>query len=626
MVHQNGDVLERVNNMSLLSIATGGLNSTTDGVEFSTNQTPLSISTTTTRPNSDGHSLRINAGNGFVRQVLFTSNQITTGYIGVAIRIHSAVNANTQLIRWSNASNISVGFIQLTTSNTLALINSAGSQIGSASAALSLDTWYYVELKNDASTNPGALAGRLNGIVFASGSNSNQGQWARSLIGTITGTQTTSDIFFTDMKICDSTGSSFNSYPGNGNVLLVRPNGAGESTGWSIAGSSPAATNWQSVNEVPPDDAITLVNEALLSDIDLYTVASSGLHPYDRINAVAVGIRFNNDTADAISTFKVEIEKANGGTKLQSSAIVPNSTVWSTNQTQTVGTIAYPLVAYTDPDGAPWVGGGTLDTMRIGMISGTVGINKIQVTNLWAYIDYTPSTSPITTGLVSYWPMEGNSNDSIGGNNGTDTGMSYSSANGKILQGGSFNGSTSAIAIADVANLHLQNNLTLAVWFKTTTDYTGVTRGILAKDTQSGTRNLWRIAIGNSPGQVMFSTYDGTTFTSVTSASNYNDGNWHYAVATLTSAYLMTLYIDNVSVGTPVTGPTLTTFPTGEMDFGAMPPYIGAAPRADWFTGSIDEIGIWNRVLSTTEITQLYNNGNGLTYPFTNNNGLLMFI
>lgn len=113
----------------------------------------------------------------------------------------------------------------------------------------------------------------------------------------------------------------------------------------------------------------------------------------------------------------------------------------------------------------------------------------------------------------------------------------------------------------------------------------------------------------------MFSTYNGTTFTSVTSASNYNDGNWHLAVATLTSAYLMTLYIDTISVGTPVTGPTLTTFPTGEMDFGAMPPYVGAAPRADWFTGSIDEIGIWSRVLALSEITQLYSNSAGTQSP-----------
>ena len=35
----------------------------------------------------------------------------------------------------------------------------------------------------------------------------------------------------------------------------------------------------------------------------------------------------------------------------------------------------------------------------------------------------------------------------------------------------------------------------------------------------------------------------------------------------------------------------------------------------DWlFKGYFDEVGIWNRALTSDEITQLYNNGNGLTY------------
>lgn len=170
--------------MALLNISTCGLNSTTSGVEFATVTTPFSISTTTTRPNSDAHSMRVNAGNGFISQVLFTSNQTTVGYIGVAVLIHSAVNASTQLVRFSNASNVSQVNITLTSSNTLVLLKANGTQLGSASAALSLDTWYYIELKNDA-TSTGAIEARLNGSVFATGANSGAGTWARGLIGKI---------------------------------------------------------------------------------------------------------------------------------------------------------------------------------------------------------------------------------------------------------------------------------------------------------------------------------------------------------------------------------------------------------------------------------------------------------
>ena len=38
------------------------------------------------------------------------------------------------------------------------------------------------------------------------------------------------------------------------------------------------------------------------------------------------------------------------------------------------------------------------------------------------------------------------------------------------------------------------------------------------------------------------------------------------------------------------------------------------------FFGKIDEVGIWNRALSQDEITKLYNNGNGLSYPFSSTN------
>lgn len=42
--------------------------------------------------------------------------------------------------------------------------------------------------------------------------------------------------------------------------------------------------------------------------------------------------------------------------------------------------------------------------------------------------------------------------------------------------------------------------------------------------------------------------------------------------------------------------------------------------RSDWtepFIWMIDEVGIWSRVLTAWEVTQLYNWGSGLAYPFT---------
>jgi hypothetical protein len=43
-----------------------------------------------------------------------------------------------------------------------------------------------------------------------------------------------------------------------------------------------------------------------------------------------------------------------------------------------------------------------------------------------------------------------------------------------------------------------------------------------------------------------------------------------------------------------------------------------AASRGEYFNGQLDEFGYWNRVLSQTEVTILYNSGAGLAYPFDN--------
>lgn len=366
------------------------LATTADGVEWSINQTPLAISTSTVR--SGTYSARINAGNGFVRQHVFTANQNTIGYISAAVYIASAVNQNTQLLRWSTTGNVSVGNITLRTDNTLVLLASNGTQIGSVSSALSTNTWYCVQLKNDASAATGVLTASIDGTTFATGNNSNRGSFARVLVGTITGTQTTSDLYFDDIKINDNSGSSQTGFPGCGKVVITRPNGDGESTGWVIGGSSPAATRYGSVNETTPDDGVTLVATSTNNTSTLYTVSSLGLQSYDTIDVVQVGGRFNDATAaDATSAFKFLIEKTNGGTKASSTAILPNSTTWRTNAPAAPDT--YPLTAYTDPDGAAWTNS-TLDTMRIGAITTAIGTRAIQLSTIWAYVDYTPGTAP----------------------------------------------------------------------------------------------------------------------------------------------------------------------------------------------------------------------------------------
>lgn len=110
----------------------------------------------------------------------------------------------------------------------------------------------------------------------------------------------------------------------------------------------------------------------------------------DVINVVSVGTRFNNNTADATTQFKLQIEKTTGGTITQSVAITPNSVTWKTNATAVPK--LYPITTYQDPDGASWTLS-TLNTMQIGEKSTLIGINKNQVSTIWALVDYVSATS-----------------------------------------------------------------------------------------------------------------------------------------------------------------------------------------------------------------------------------------
>jgi hypothetical protein len=44
---------------------------------------------------------------------------------------------------------------------------------------------------------------------------------------------------------------------------------------------------------------------------------------------------------------------------------------------------------------------------------------------------------------------------------------------------------------------------------------------------------------------------------------------------------------------------------------------MGEGIATQLFKGKIDELGLWDRLLTSNEISTIYNNGNGLSYPFS---------
>ena len=76
----------------------------------------------------------------------------------------------------------------------------------------------------------------------------------------------------------------------------------------------------------------------------------------------------------------------------------------------------------------------------------------------------------------------------------------------------------------------------------------------------------------------------------------------------------MNAYINGTSVGS-TTGSGSGTLATGYTAGLHISSDNGTAAQA--FDGMMDEIGVWSRALTATEVTELYNSGNGLAYPFS---------
>ena len=195
-------------------------------------------------------------------------------------------------------------------------------------------------------------------------------------------------------------------------------------------------------------------------------------------------------------------------------------------------------------------------------------------------------------GLASYWKLDGNSNDAHGSNDGTDYNMTYSA--GKIGNAGSFNGGSSRIKLSKNASTYLLNNWTMAAWAK-------------RASSSSGRNSIYQM--GNCVldfGGAKY--YDGADRI-INDPDIPTDTDWHFYVWTKSSTGGSKLYRDGSLVASQSSHTTDNSNSYTEVNIGRF-----AAPGNSWFGGSIDELGLWSRALTSDEITKLYNNGNGLTY------------
>ena len=103
--------------------------------------------------------------------------------------------------------------------------------------------------------------------------------------------------------------------------------------------------------------------------------------------------------------------------------------------------------------------------------------------------------------------------------------------------------------------------------------------------------------------------HHGNADDSFTGSSNtFESGQWHHIVMVVDSSGNGKLFVNGEQEATWSSGTN-----TSVNKFSIGQEYDGTGSSAsDFFDGKIDEVAVWNVALSTSDVTSLYNSGNGL--------------
>jgi hypothetical protein len=201
---------------------------------------------------------------------------------------------------------------------------------------------------------------------------------------------------------------------------------------------------------------------------------------------------------------------------------------------------------------------------------------------------------PAPSGLVAWWPGDGNADDIVGGNNGTLVGDT-SFAMGQVAQAFSFDGSGDLVDIGNPPSLQLQD-FTIDAW---------INRDTAAAATIAGYVSFGGYQLGICSAAICPGGSEDSLFLSKTGVDGVHSGaefqitnlQWHHVAVTKSGSNVV-FYMD----GVPSTPRTYAQV----FEFTATPTF---RINGSTFDGLIDEVEVFNRALSASEIQAIYNAG-----------------
>lgn len=235
------------------------------------------------------------------------------------------------------------------------------------------------------------------------------------------------------------------------------------------------------------------------------------------------------------------------------------------------------------------------------------------------YIVTAGAVDPVPDGLVGWYKMENNANDSSPyGNNGTEINVNYTTGKIGDASVNMAGNSSSYIALANNASLNLTGNISIAFWAYITSN-PFPWHGVVGKCTDYGEKYTYGVEFNPSYGErtnrmhMWWSYNNGAGFVgyATDSSHQYTTNTWeHWVVvrsATTGNTYCK-IYKNAVDAGATLINGSIG-FPADSHEVQAKIGLNYSSGDATGMIGRLDDVRIYARILTPAEVTAIYNLG-----------------
>ena len=208
--------------------------------------------------------------------------------------------------------------------------------------------------------------------------------------------------------------------------------------------------------------------------------------------------------------------------------------------------------------------------------------------------------------LIDSYHMNGDWLDSVGSNDGIPTGATFDTVNKKLgSASGNFDGIDDFVDIGSSLGAALGFDMSISCWVRFTA-LSGNNTVVIGS--RNGAANLGFEVGALNDGKIILQSFGSSSLGYRFGTSNVGDNSFHHAVA-VRDGINYYIYIDGSREdGTFQTLAGSTASPANT--------FIGDSDApGNLFKGQIDEINIWDRALSASEVTELWNGGAGIELP-----------